>query len=346
MQSTFFFTLVFASLVTFFCAFPLKKFAFKWGIIDEPGKRKIHKKPIPLLGGLSIYFGFILAILINPNLLAHYWVTIAAATVILLINMLDDINELPAKTRFITEFIVAAIIIAGGGRIDFLPNNLLGDSIEILLTLIWILGITNAFNYLDGLDGLATGSAIINFTFFSIILIITGQQDLSLLCAILAISCAAFLPHNFRKAEMFLGDSGSTFLGFLLAVIPLEGSWAQDSIVKISIPILILGVPIFDMFFTTIMRIRDGKVKTFSEWLKYAGKDHFHHALVYVGLSPFKAVLFIWATTFSLGLSALLVANTLAWKGIITVLQALIIFLMIGVLIVVGRKHQSGWGKE
>jgi len=346
MDALAFFTILIGFLITFFCSFPLKIIAFKIGAIDEPDARKIHKKPIPLLGGMAIYCGLLIACVINSQLLYHYWITILGATVIFLMNLLDDINELSAKMRLSIELILSLIIIAFGTRIDFLPHGFIGDAIEVILTIIWILGITNGFNYLDGLDGLATGSAVINFIFFTIILSFTGQQNLGLLCAVMAATCLAFLPHNFRKATMFLGDSGSTMLGFLLAVIPLEGSWAQNSIIKISIPILILGVPIFDMFFTTVMRIRDGKVKTFSQWLKYAGKDHFHHSLVHVGLSPFKAVLFIWATTFSLGLSALLVANTRAWKGIITVLQASVIFLMIGVLIVVGRKHQSGWGKE
>jgi len=116
-------------------------------------------------------------------------------------------------------------------------------------------------------------------------------------------------------------------------------------VVKICIPILVLGVPIFDMVFTTIMRIKEEKVKSFIEWLKYGGKDHFHHYLVDLGLLPSGAVIFIWAVTFSLGLSGIMLGNDNAWEGILTILQASIIFGIIGVLIVVGKRRRSGWRK-
>jgi len=143
------------------------------------------------------------------------------------------------------------------------------------------------------------------------------------------------------KKRMFLGDAGSTFLGFMIACIALKGDWAGDNVVRLSIPILILGVPIFDMIFTTIMRIKEEKVKNLVQWLKYGGKDHFHHYLVDLGLKENGAVLFIYYITFSLGLSAIMVSNDTAIEGVMTLLQSSIIFGVIGVLIVLGKKYHQ-----
>jgi UDP-GlcNAc:undecaprenyl-phosphate GlcNAc-1-phosphate transferase len=144
---------------------------------------------------------------------------------------------------------------------------------------------------------------------------------------------------------MFLGDAGSTFIGFILAAIGIVGSWAENNIVRISIPILVLGVPIFDMIFTTFMRIRDGKVKTVLEWLSYSGKDHFHHYLVDLGLRPYTAVIFVYFITASLGISAIMVSNDPAIEAFLTLTQASIIFGVIATLIIVGRRRHDGWSK-
>ncbi|MDD5728967.1 MAG: MraY family glycosyltransferase, partial [Victivallales bacterium] len=232
------------------------------------------------------------------------------------------------------------MVISRGVRISFMPENVFGDIAEIVVTVIWIVGVTNAFNYLDGLDGLAAGSAIINLLVFLMILYRTGQFPLGLGIAMLAGACAGFLPHNFfGKNKMFLGDSGSMFLGFMLACVAITGDWAKDNVVKLSIPILILGVPIFDMIFTTIMRVKEKKVTNIIEWLRYGGKDHFHHYLVDLGLGPRGAVFFIYYLTFSLGLGAYMVSNDIALEGLLTVVQSSIIFGVIGVLIVLGKRR-------
>jgi UDP-GlcNAc:undecaprenyl-phosphate/decaprenyl-phosphate GlcNAc-1-phosphate transferase len=170
----------------------------------------------------------------------------------------------------------------------------------------------------------------------------SGQVNLAILSFIIIASCLGFLPYNLKNAKIFLGDAGSTFIGFTLAGIALMGNWAQDNIVKISIPILVLGVPIFDMCFTTIMRVREGKVKTVIEWLKYGGKDHFHHYLVDLGLTHFGAVAFIYFVTLSLGISAIMVSNDRAFEAFLSLSQAAIIFGVVATLIVAGkRKHDS-----
>jgi UDP-GlcNAc:undecaprenyl-phosphate GlcNAc-1-phosphate transferase len=230
-----------------------------------------------------------------------------------------------------------------GIHVNFIPNCCWKDILEALITAVWLVGITNAYNYLDGLDGLAAGSAAINLFCFSVILYMTGQYPLGLLAISLIASCIAFLPYNFQKRKIFLGEAGSTFMGFMLAGISLIGNWAGDNAVKLSVPILVLGVPIFDMIFTTIMRIKEGKVRSLIEWLRYGGKDHFHHYLVDLGLKPLGSVLFIYCVTLSLGISAIVISKSSAIAGFLGIIQASIILGMIGILIVAGKKHRNHW---
>ena len=335
--------LVLVGVVVFFLTYLVRGIALGLDIVDRPSKRKVHREPVPLLGGLAIYLGFLLGLILYSQSIREIFIIFVGASFILLVGLIDDVRGLSAQFRFGIQVIASFIVILGGVRISFFPPGFLGNLLEVLITLVWLVGVTNAFNYLDGLDGLACGSAIINAFYFSLILYISAQPQLALICLILLFACLGFLPHNFRKEKIFLGDTGSTFLGFMLASIALAGNWAEDNIIKIAIPVLILGVPIFDMVFTTIMRIKEEKVKTIIEWLRYGGKDHFHHYLVYLGLSPLGAVIFIWTVTLSLGLSAVMLRNDRAWEGILTLAQASVIFAIIGVLIVIGRRKKSGW---
>lgn len=319
--------------------------AFRLRILDMPdGARKIHRAATPLLGGIAIYAGIFVAFIPNWHSLELVWPLLAGGTFIMILGLADDIKHLSARFRLICQMVIGLGIVACGYRIDFLPNKPWGDVIEIILTLIWITGVTNAYNYLDGLDGLCAGSAAINTGAFAVILYMTGQFELGLLCIVIGAACLGFLPYNFRKRKkMFLGDAGSTFLGFMLACIALVGNWAEGSRVRLTVPILVLGVPIFDMIFTTILRFRDGKVKTFVEWLKYAGKDHFHHYLVEIGLKPRLAVFFIYAVTILLSISAVVVSKGNTMTAYLTLLESAIIFYIIATLIVVGRRRMSGW---
>ena len=249
-------------LVTFMLTPFFIRLAKRFDIVDHPGKRKIHKKAIPLLGGAAIYCGLLAGLLVNQGAIASLLPIIVGATIILSVGLVDDIRGLSAQLRFFVELFVVLVLVKFGVCVSFLPSGFWGDLGEIAVTLVWVVGVTNACNYLDGLDGLATGSAIINLFSFSVILHATNQPDLAVLAIALTSACLGFLPYNFRKAKIFLGDAGSTFLGFSLACIAISGNWAQDNVVKLSIPMLVLGVPIFDMIFTTILRIREEKVKT------------------------------------------------------------------------------------
>ena len=229
-----------AFLAAYLCTSFSRILAKALGVVDKPSKRKVHRESIPLLGGLAIYAGFFLAIMLNIHLLREHFALLIAASLIFLLGLIDDMRGLSAKFRFIVQFIAGLIVVIWGERISFFPPGVLGNLAEMVITLIWLVGVTNAFNYLDGLDGLACGSAVIKAFYFSAILYISGQFSLALLALLLAGACLGFLPHNFKKAKIFLGDAGSTFLGFLLAGIALAGNWAQADMVKIAIPILIL----------------------------------------------------------------------------------------------------------
>ncbi|MCX5679171.1 MAG: MraY family glycosyltransferase [Candidatus Omnitrophica bacterium] len=333
-------TFVISFLAAFFSLPLLRALAVRFKIFDFPGERKVHKVATPLMGGAALYIGLIAGLLFNtPNILIFLPVVLGA-TLIFILGMTNDVVELSARLRFLWQFLIALVVVYMGVHVNFVPKGYWKDILEALITAIWFVGVTNAYNYLDGLDGLAAGSAAINLLCFSVILYMTGQYPLGLMAISLIASSIAFLPYNFQKRKIFLGEAGSTFLGFILAGISLVGNWAGDNAVKLSIPIIVLGVPIFDMIFTTVMRIKEGKVKNIIEWLQYGGKDHFHHYLVDLGLGPVGAVLFIYCVTLALGISAITVSNGIAMEGFLGIAQASIILAIIGILIVVGKRQR------
>lgn len=325
----------------------VRRLAFKVGALDYPGGRKIHEQATPLLGGIAIYLGLLSSVVVERGLLNALSPFFLGATAIFALGLAEDIWGVSAQSRFLVQVGVSLVLISMGMRVSFLPPGLLGDAGEVIITVLWIVGVTNAYNYLDGLDGLAAGSAVINFFFFFLILYATGQYQIGFACMAMAAACLAFLPFNFSRSKIFLGEAGSTLLGFSLAAVSLTGSWSRDNNpFQVLIPVLVLGVPIFDMIFTTIMRIKEGKVKTIIQWLRYGGTDHFHHYLVDLGLNPRRAVYFIYSVTFFLGIGAILLSNDdYVTQAILSLVQASIIFGGIATLIVVGKRRRSGWEK-
>jgi UDP-GlcNAc:undecaprenyl-phosphate GlcNAc-1-phosphate transferase len=323
------------------CPF-LRRLALRWNIVDHPEVRKLQKSPVPLLGGVAVYLGVVLASFTIPLYKKFHLDLFISSTLIFIVSLIDDKQKLSAKVRIFVQLAAAAILIANGLRISFLPNNLTSNILEVLITLMWILGMTNAFNYLDGVDGLCSGLGVVTSFFFFIILFSTGQKDLMFLPVTVMGACLGFLPHNLRNTKIFMGDSGSMFIGFTVAAFALLGSWASNDIIKISIPILILGVPIFDMTFTTIMRYREKKIKNVIQWLEYAGRDHFHHYLMDLGLRSRGAVYFILAVSVSMGLSALIIAESdRPVYAFLTVFKSAIMFGLISVLMVLGRRRHK-----
>ena len=330
-----------AFLISFFSMPLLRRLAWRIHLLDFPGGRKVHENPTPLVGGVAIYLGLCIAVFLNSKDFFQIFPILLGSTLIFLLGLVNDFKELKAQVRFLIQVLIALLVIRMGLRVSFFPPGFIGDSLEVLITVVWLVGVTNAFNYLDGLDGLASGSAVINLFFLAVILNNTAQYPLKLFALVFASAILAFLPYNLGKKKIFLGEAGSTLIGFSLASIALAGYWASGSIIKICIPVLIFGVPIFDMVFTTIMRISEGKIKDLIQWLQYGGRDHFHHRLVDLGFNPNGAVLFIYVITCILGFSAVITNDNPLFEAIMSIIQAAMIFAIIAALIVVGKRRMA-----
>lgn len=308
-----------------------KKLAFRVGAIDQPKARGMHTKPMPLAGGTAIYFGFILTILLlAPWINGFDWNEILGlligGTIICIVGFFDDIYNLSAKIKFIIQCFAAAIVViifnisinivtwpwAPSGTIE------LGD-FGIPLTILWIVGVTNAVNLIDGLDGLAAGVSSIAAIFLMLLSIIIGEPVAIVLTAALAGSCLGFLPHNFNPATIFMGDTGSTFLGFVLAVISVQGLLKSYTAITIIIAVLVLGLPIFDTLFAIVRRILNGQP------IMQADRGHLHHRLMDKGYSQRRAVLTLYGVSTGFGIAGILIAS----NDIILAFAILIIMLVL-----------------
>lgn len=336
------FLFVFSFIIAFFSTKVIGRIAAKLKILDHPNERKIHKKPIPLLGGLAIFISYVATIIFNFNFSRELKGVVIGGTIILIIGLIDDIKHIPATWKLISQVLASSILILYGVKLSFLPNTWWGNAGEVLLTVIWVVGITNAVNFFDGMDGLATGLTAIGSLSFFIVAEITGQSYLGFLTIALAGSCLGFLKFNFRPASIFLGDAGSTFLGFTLAGIAVMGGWAEKNPkVALSLPIIILSVFIFDMIYITIARVWDGRVRNFKGWIEYTGKDHLHHRLVALGFNETQTVLLIYLIAACLGLGGI---NLIATEGLriyFEFIQAFFIFMIVVILMIPGRKLAS-----
>lgn len=318
--------------------------ALKLNIVDMPGGRKIHEKNTPLLGGMAIIVSFISALVANMILDKESIILLIGAMIVAAASLMDDWRGLSARFKLAVQIIVVFGLIYYGLILDLFPSaTVWGYMINVIFTILWIVGISNALNFFDGMDGLAAGvSAIIAF-FLGIVAYQTNQPYMGWIAAAMVGSCLGFLPYNFRPikpAVIFLGDMGSIFLGFTLSVLAIKGEWADNNpIVSFSAPVLIFWILIFDMTYITIERIFTGKVKNFRQWIDYVGKDHIHHRLYALLGDKRKAVLFIYFLCATLGISAIALRNARPIDGILLVFQAFLITIIVSLLEYSGRKR-------
>jgi len=316
-----------------------KSVASQFKILDQPGKNKIHTRPTPLLGGLVIYLSFVIVVLISTEEFSVMHKTLlVAGTIIFIFGLIDDIKPLSAVLRLGVQIVATFLLIQAGTFFTFLPDTVLGKTTEIILTFVWVVGITNAFNYLDGLNGLAVGVTIIGAAFFFTFAIITGQTVLAYLLATFIGACAGFFPYNFFKGKIFLGNSGSMWIGFMMAGLAIIGDWAPNDPIDLIIPVLIFGIPIFDMILTSISRIHNGKIEGVVELLKYRGEDHIHHRLCRLGLGKKKTVIFIYLASVVLSLCALLLQLSHSSASMVIIMSMTILFFVLISLLVVGQR--------
>ncbi len=336
---------VVSALISFLATPFLRLLAVRLGILDEPAERKTHEFSTPLLGGLAVYSAFAGAVLVNYLVSWQLKGIALGATIVMILGLVEDTRGLSARLRILGHLGASLIVVAFGVRLSFLPPTYWGDAIEIILTLVWLVGLTNAMNFLDGIDGLATGLGAIAALFMGLVAIQTGQRYMMFLAMSLMGGCIGFLPFNFRPgrpAAIFLGDAGSTFIGFTLASLAVMGEWARGDPVKaLSMPILILGIMIFDMTFTTVSRVASGRVKSLREWMEYVGRDHIHHRLQSLGMSKEQTVFFIYLIASSLGLSAVVLKNGRTVDAFLLILQAFNIFFIVAILMLKGEGNRT-----
>lgn len=296
-----------AALVLALVFVPLAmKLAYKIGAVDKPNARKVHTKIMPRMGGLGIYLAYIIVVLATQKMNMQLAGLLLGSTILVVLGIFDDMKDLNAKFKLLIQILAAVIVMAFGVRIEFMTNVFGGgaiylDILSLPITLLWIVGITNAINLIDGLDGLAGGIATIAALSMAVVGWIYGQYLMASMAIILAGATMGFLRYNFHPAKVFMGDTGSLFLGFNLSVLAIMGVAKSVTFISLAAPVLVLGVPIFDTFFAILRRKMNHKP------IFAADKDHLHHRLLGMGFSHRKTVLIIYAISFFLALSAILI---------------------------------------
>ena len=314
---------IFAGLFTFTLTPPVRVLAHKLGAIDVPtDNRRMHKIPIPRMGGLAIFISFALAIILFCEVDLPLCGLLVGAVFMVILGMLDDIYRLNAWLKFLLQIAIATIPVFTGTTIDFV--NFFGKYIvfgnaSIPITILWIVAVTNAVNLIDGLDGLACGVSTISAFSIMAFALIKLDFKVALIVAILAGSCLGFLPYNRNPARIFMGDTGALFLGYTLSVISIMGLFKINAIVSFWVPFLILGLPLADTIFATIRRAIK-RQPIFSP-----DRGHFHHKLIDLGFSQRQTVTILYAVSGLLGISAITFAEDQIVPSILIIICSFIV---------------------
>ena len=309
-----------AFVVSFLMCPMVKSFAYKIGAIDVPkDNRRMHKKPVPRLGGLAIFLGFIVSMLLFVRIDHQMQGILLGASIIVVLGVVDDMSPLRAYFKFCVQIFAALVAVFHGVVIQTLSNpNVFAESpywdlgwLAVPITVLWIVGITNAVNLIDGLDGLACGVSTISAISMLVIALLVSEGDVALVMASLVGACLGFLPFNKNPAKMFMGDTGSTFLGYILATISIQGLFKYYAIVSFAVPFLILGLPMFDTLFAIIRRLAHGQNPMAPD------RGHIHHRLIDMGLNQKQAVAALYVISSILGLSAVVLTSSGAIKAML-----------------------------
>lgn len=285
-------------IVTFLASLILvpivKKIAIHINAMDEPNERKIHKVPMPRLGGLAIFLAFLLGYMLYGEISTQMLSILIGSFLLILVGIIDDIHSVKARYKLIVQIVAAAIVVLYGD-LSFTELSVFGYKIYFneffgsLLSILFIVAITNAINLIDGLDGLAAGISSIYFLTIAIIAFILNRiGGLDVIISLIMLgSTLGFLFHNFPPAKIFMGDTGSLFLGFMISIIALLG-YKVTTFTSLIVPIIILAIPIFDTVFAILRRLLKGQN------IGVADKEHFHHQLLKMKYSPTKSILIIY----------------------------------------------------
>lgn len=325
-------TLIIAILCAFLITFtttPIARvLAFKVGAIDVPkDNRRMHKKPIPRMGGLAIFLGFAITTIIFLEPSKEIIGMLLGALLLVIVGIFDDIYSLPALLKLFLQMISSAIAVLFGNVIEgvtVFENYIDFGVFSVPISIIWITALINAVNLIDGLDGLSCGVSAISSISLLLSAFFLPEPSLSivLLIASLAGSCIGFLPFNFNPASIFMGDTGAMFLGYSLAIISIQGFFKINALLSFWIPFLVFALPIGDTFFAFARRILQGK-SPFS-----ADRGHIHHKLIDMGFSQKQSVMILYSICGILGVSAVLFAMDKPVEGVSVILIALVIYLL------------------
>lgn len=294
--------------------------ALRAGAVDRPGERKVHSQPVPCWGGLGICLGFAAAVLLSVPLSKEVMGLLLGGLIALGVGMVDDWRELSPWVKLAGQAAAALVAVAFGISIDFVTNPFGGiiglGYLSVPVTVLWIVAITNAINLVDGLDGLAAGVSAISAGTIAVVSLGEREPLIAFMAALLAAASLGFLPHNFR-GRIFMKDAGSLFLGFMLASLSALGLTKSATAFSLILPILILGIPIFDMLFAIARRALQRR-PIFSP-----DRGHLHHRLLDLGLTQRQAVLLLYAVNLLLGGSAVLLTYLTTEQGLVLLLLLL-----------------------
>ena len=334
-----------AAVISYLSTPFVKKLAFKIGAVDVPkDNRRMHKKPIPRLGGLAIVIAFLLCTFLFVKLEKQMQGILLGAIIILVVGVLDDCLALPALPKFFAQIAAGTIVVLHGCEIRYVTNPFSVVPFDLgwmagPVTVFWIVLMTNAVNFIDGLDGLAVGVSAISSGTILIIALLVAEENVALVLAVLMGACLGFIPYNFNPAQIFMGDTGSTFLGFVLASISVQGLFKMYAVISFMVPFLILGVPFFDVSFAVIRRLAKGQNPM------TADRGHIHHRLIDMGLSQKQSVAIVYMLTGVLGLAAVLLANNTGTKAFILFATVLVVAVL-GFAVIFGPHHRPPQKEE
>ena len=323
-----FYTILIAFLVSYAATPIVKRLAKKVGALDIPDDdRHIHKKPIPRLGGLAIFYGFIVAVLCFADIDRATRGVLIGSVIIVGLGVIDDIFQLKALPKFLVQIIAASVVVCHGLEIHYISNpNIFSEHAYLPfnmwsapITILWIVIVTNAVNLIDGLDGLAVGVSSISCVSLLAISLVTKEINIAILTAAVAGAAFGFLPYNLHPAKIFMGDTGSTFLGFFLGCISVMGLFKSYAVISFAVPLLILGLPIFDTMFAIIRRLlrRQSPMS--------ADREHLHHRLIDMGFSQRQAVLILYIASALLSMSAVVLMMSGTERSIILIFSVILL---------------------
>ncbi len=337
-----------AMVVTFIATPVVKALAQRMGAVDVPRDgRRMHDHPVARMGGLAIFFGFILSVLMFAPITPQLQGMLLGGVIIVVLGIFDDIYALRAKLKFVVQIMAALVAVYSGNVIEVVSNpNIFSANpywelgvLSIPITVLWIVTITNAVNLIDGLDGLAVGVSTISSMTMLVIAMVVSEGSVALLMAALAGACIGFMPYNLNPAKIFMGDTGSTFLGFTLAVVSIQGLFKFYTIISFVVPFLMLGLPIFDTSFAFIRRISNGQSPMSPD------RSHIHHRLIDMGFNQKQAVAVLYVISAILGLSAVVLTTSGELKAMLLLLALCVAGAVAArVFLLNNEKKQNGSG--